>query len=167
MPSYPITQPADNAAAYTYTQPIRDSIGRVNELTDSTTLKVPAAQLGTGTTDATTVLHGDNVWRIPSIVVANTQTGTSYTLVLSDAGKVIEMNNASANTATVPPNSSVAFLIGTVLEVAQYGAGQTTIVAGAGVTIRTPSTLILRAQYSTVSLRKRGTDEWVLSGDVQ
>jgi len=102
-----------------------------------------------------------------STVEANTQTGTTYTLVLGDAGKVVEMNNASSNVLTVPPNSSVAFPTGTVLEVAQYGAGQTTIAQGSGVTIRTPSTLILRARYSSVALRKRGTDEWVLSGDVE
>lgn len=100
-------------------------------------------------------------------VTANTQTGTTYTLVLADAGKVVEMNNASANTLTVPPNSSVAFPVGTVLEVCQIGAGATTVAAGSGVTIRTPSTLILRAQYSTAALRKRATDEWILSGDVQ
>jgi len=99
-------------------------------------------------------------------VTANTQTGTTYTLALTDAGLVVERNNAAANTTTVPPNSSVAFPIGTVLEVAQIGAGASTIVAGAGVTIRTPSTLVLRTQYSTVALRKRATNEWVLSGDV-
>jgi hypothetical protein len=97
-------------------------------------------------------------------VVANNQTA-SYTLVLADAGKVVEVNNASAVNLTVPPNSSVAFPVGTVVEVWQQGAGQVTIVAGSGVTIRTPSTLILRAQYSSVSLRKRATDEWVLAGD--
>jgi hypothetical protein len=97
-------------------------------------------------------------------VTANTQTGTTYTLVLSDAGKVIEMNNASANTLTVPPNSSVAFAVGTVLEVYQMGAGSTTIVQGSGVTIRNVGSI--RAQYATVGLRKRATDEWVLSGDL-
>lgn len=100
-------------------------------------------------------------------ITANLQTGTTYTLVLTDAGKVVEMNNASSNVLTVPPNASVAFPTGTVLEIGQYGAGQTTVAAGVGVTIRTPATLILRTQYSTVTLRKRGTNEWWLSGDVQ
>lgn len=90
----------------------------------------------------------------------------NYTLVLTDGGAAIEMNVAGANTLTVPPNSSVAFDLGTVIEVMQYGAGQTTITAGAGVTIRTASSLTTRAQYSTVSLRKTATDEWVAAGDL-
>jgi hypothetical protein len=97
-------------------------------------------------------------------VVANNQTA-SYTLVLADAGRVVEVNNAAAVNLTVPPNASVAFPVGTVVEVWQQGAGQVTVVAGAGVTIRTPSTLLLRAQYSSVTLRKRATNEWVIGGD--
>jgi hypothetical protein len=87
-------------------------------------------------------------------------------LVLADAGTLVEMNSASALTWTIPPNSSVAFPIGTIVESSQMGAGQVTITAGAGVTIRTASSLTTRAQYSTVSVRKRATDEWVLSGDL-
>ena len=53
----------------------------------------------------------------------NEQTGTAYTLVGSDAGKLIKMTNAAANTLTVPPNSSVAFDIGVTINVVNYGAG--------------------------------------------
>lgn len=97
-------------------------------------------------------------------LVANAQTA-SYTLVLADAGKVIEQNVAGASSVTVPPNSSVAFPVGTVVQVNQYGAGQVTIAPGAGVTLRQASSLTTRAQYSTVTLRKRATDEWVVGGD--
>jgi len=95
----------------------------------------------------------------------NTQT-ISYTAVGSDALSVVRMNDGSANNFTVPPNSSVAFPIGTTLTVNQYGAGQTTIVAGAGVTINTPSSLTTRAQYSTVSVIKVLTDTWIAAGDL-
>ncbi len=96
----------------------------------------------------------------------NTQIA-SYTLVLADAGKVVEMNVSAANNLTVPPNSSVAFPIGTVIEIAQMGTGQTTIVAGSGVTIRSPNgKLKLTSQYSSASLRKRATNEWMLIGDI-
>ena len=101
-----------------------------------------------------------------TVIDANVQTA-SYTLVIGDAGRAIEMDVATANDLTVPPNSSVAFPTGTVVEVCQVGAGQTTIVAGSGVTINTPETLVLSGQWSTVSLRKRGSDVWVLSGDVE
>lgn len=91
----------------------------------------------------------------------------SYTLALADAGKVVEMNVASANNLTVPPAASVAFPVGTIIEVLQLGIGQTTIVAGSGVTIRSPGgKLKLSGQYSSASLRKRSTNEWVLNGDV-
>lgn len=91
----------------------------------------------------------------------------SYTLALSDAGKIIEMNVATANNLTVPPNSSVAFPIGTVIGIDQLGAGQTTIVAGSGVTIRSAGAIVkLANRYSTAVLRKRATDEWILAGDL-
>lgn len=97
----------------------------------------------------------------------NTQTGTPYVLVIGDAGKVIEMNNASANTLQVPPNSSVAFPIGTIVDVVQYGAGQTTISQGSGVTIHSASgNLKIASQYSGATLYKRATDEWVLIGNL-
>lgn len=102
----------------------------------------------------------------PAAVVANTQTG-SYTLTLDDADKAVQMNVGTANNLTVPPNSSVAFPVGTVIEVMQYGAGQTTLVAGAGVTIRSSGgKLKLAAQYATATLRKLAADEWVAAGEL-
>jgi hypothetical protein len=115
-------------------------------------------------------LRADGTWTSPpggTTMGINTQTGTTYTLVLGDAGQVIEMDNASANTLTVPPNSSVAFPTGTVLNVRQKGAGQTTIAAGAGVTINTPETLLIRKQYGLATLHKRGTDDWCIEGNLQ
>jgi len=92
-----------------------------------------------------------------------------HTLVIGDRTAVVEMNVATANTVTVPPNSSVAFPVGTLVEVCQVGAGATTITEGSGVTVQTPDglTLTLRGQWSTVSLRQRATDEWVVSGDLE
>lgn len=102
----------------------------------------------------------------PTTVTANRQTG-NYTLVLGDAGLVIEMNVAGANTLTVPPNSSVAFPTGTILEGVQYGAGQTTITPGSGVTIRSSGgKLKTAAQYASFTLRKIATDEWIAAGDL-
>jgi len=100
------------------------------------------------------------------LITANRQTA-SYTLVLSDADKLVEMNNASANNLTVPLNSSVAFSTGTQILLAQYGAGQTTIVATSGVTIRSNGAkLKLNAQYSGATLIKIAENEWYLFGDI-
>jgi len=101
-----------------------------------------------------------------ALVVANRQTA-SYGLVLADAGKVVEMNVATANNLTVPLNSTQAFAVGTVIEVMQYGAGQTTIVATGGVTLRSSGAkLKLTAQYSAATLRKIATDEWAVAGEL-
>ena len=101
-----------------------------------------------------------------SVVAANPQSA-AYTLALTDAGAVVESISASAVTITVPLNASVAFPVGTVIEVLQYGAGQVTLAgATSGVTLRTASSLTTRAQYSSLSLRYRGSDEWIVGGDL-
>jgi hypothetical protein len=100
------------------------------------------------------------------LITTNRQTA-SYTLVLSDADKLVEMNVASANNLTVPLNSSVAFSTGTQILLAQYGSGQTTIVATSGVTIRSNGAkLKLNAQYSGATLVKIAENEWYLFGDI-
>jgi hypothetical protein len=100
------------------------------------------------------------------LVTANRQTA-SYTLVLSDADKLIEMNVATANNLTIPLNSSVAFATGTQILLAQYGAGQTTLVPTSGVTIRSNGAKVkLNAQYSGATLIKIDTNEWYLFGDI-
>lgn len=99
------------------------------------------------------------------LVTINPQTA-DYTLVLTDANKAVELTKATAGTVTVPPNSSVTFPVGTVIEVVQTGAGQVSIVAGAGVTINNASSLSSRAQWSSLGLRKRATDTWLLTGDM-
>lgn len=90
----------------------------------------------------------------------------SYTAVLADATQLVTMNVAGANNFTVPPNASVAFPIGTTLTILQLGAGQVTLVPGAGVTISTAATLTARAQYSIVSVTKIAVNTWIAAGDL-
>lgn len=121
------------------------------------------------TTDDDRVIIDVQIPSIPdtTVIPINTQTGTGYTLALTDKGYCVEMNNASSNTLTIPPDSSVAFAIGTTLLIRQMGTGNTTIAAGSGVTIRNPHlTLKLAKQYATVSLHKRGADEWCIDGNM-
>ncbi len=92
---------------------------------------------------------------------------SSQTAVIGNAGFIVEMNVASANNYTIPLNATVAFPLNTRIDLVQYGAGQTTVVATGGVTIRSSGgKLKLTGQYSGASLYKRGTDEWVLIGDI-
>lgn len=104
---------------------------------------------------------------INPIVEENVQTGTSYTLVLSDAFKMVAMANSSANTLTVPPDSAVDFPVGTRIDLSQDGTGQTTIAAGSGVTVRSPETLKIRKQYGKATLIKRAADTWDLEGNLE
>lgn len=91
----------------------------------------------------------------------------NYTLVLADGSRVVLQTVASANTVTVPPNSSVAFPIGIQIPINNSGAGQVTIVPGAGVTLHSARNAFkLAVQYSTGTLIKTGTDTWLLQGDV-
>ena len=98
-------------------------------------------------------------------VTVNSQ-ADSYTLVLTDRGKMIECTKATANNLTVPLNSSVAYPVGTSIDILQVGAGQVTVVATGGVTINATPGLKLRTQWSSASLIKRATDTWVLIGDL-
>lgn len=94
------------------------------------------------------------------LVGVNDQTGTTYTLVLGDAGKDVRCTNAAAITLTVPPNSSVAFRVGTLIVLSQGGAGVVTATAGAGVTLRAANGAATTAQYDGRVLEKTDTDTW-------
>jgi hypothetical protein len=100
----------------------------------------------------------------------NGQSGTTYTFVLADNGKFVTATNASAQTYTVPLNSSVAFPIGTTITLIQDGAGQVTVVPAGGVTLVSTGTATAapktRIRYSALSLVKIGTDSWYCIGDI-
>jgi hypothetical protein len=117
------------------------------------------------TTQSGTLHGGTPPAGIDGSVRTNAQ-AANYTLTAADNNSVVEFTKATAGTITIPPNSAVPYQIGATIEVQQYGAGQVTLTPGAGVTIRTASSLTTRALYSTVSLRKRATDEWVAAGDL-
>ena len=102
-----------------------------------------------------------------AMIAINAQTGTTYTTVLSDDGKLITCSNASAIALTIPPNSSVAYGIGTQINIAQLGAGQVTITAGAGVTLNSAGAkLKLSAQYAVATCVKTDTNTWFVVGNL-
>jgi hypothetical protein len=120
----------------------------LNNASNSTSLTVVRGNSGLGD------IKG---WNVPT---------ASTTLALSDADRVVEMNSASPVSVTIPAMATVPWVKGQMLEVVQLGAGQVTFVPDTGVTLRTPRSLTTRAQYSTVRLRMRATNEWVLDGDL-
>lgn len=108
----------------------------------------------------------------PKINLAFDAETASYTAVLANNSQVVTMDNASANTFSIPTNASVAFPIGTQINVLQIGAGQTTIQAvtsgtttiqSTGATAAQPK---LRVRYSAATCLKAGTDLWYVFGDI-
>lgn len=96
-------------------------------------------------------------------VVAN----SSYTLSISDSGKVLFLSNTAATTLTLPNNTSVPFPIGIRIDIMQYNTGQITYSNAVGTTLRSYLSRTKSAgQYTTATVYKKDTNEWVLLGDV-
>lgn len=100
-------------------------------------------------------------------IAKDTAKTAAYTLVLNDNCNLIEMNTAGAVNLTVPTNAAEPFPNGAQILIAQYGAGQVTIVPDTGVTLRSSGGKTkIAAQYGIATLIKRATDEWYLAGDL-
>jgi hypothetical protein len=141
----------------------------ISTITNTGTLTLPTSTdtlVGRATTDTLT----NKTLTAPVVTVAlNAQTAT-YTAVLGDASKLVTMSVATANDFLIPTNANVAFPIGTVINVAQIGAGKTTIEAVTPGTTTVSSTAgvdpDLRAQFSVASCIKTATDAWLVTGDI-
>jgi len=150
---------------------LRDNSENIDVMSNTTSLTTWTDRLGNNrkTLFGITSEIDAELAAFQSIIEINTQTVDAYTLVIGDAtraGKIVEMNYATANTLTIPPDSEVYMSIGSVIGVRQMGAGQTTIAAGSGVTIRNPhGTLKLNSQYAMVMLNKRAANEWCVEGN--
>ncbi len=120
----------------------------------------PTGPSVTGPTGAT---GPEGAWATAQVIEVKTD---DYSLVLADAGKLIRCNKSTVMSITIPTNASHAFSIGQRIDIMQYGAGQVTVVGASGVDLRATPTNKLRATYSTVSVIKIATNEWVLAGDL-
>lgn len=141
-----------------------------SRLDDTRDPKAHAASHAAAGTDPVTVTQAQVTGLVDALaakgdlsVTINPQTD-SYTLVLTDAGKQVDMNKPSAVHVTVPPNSSVAFPVGTEILIVQVGTGAVDLVAGSGVTINTQYGLKLTGRWAAALLVKRATDTWLAVG---
>lgn len=166
--------PADIGAAILSMSPSEPS-GPVNGQlwvdtdSDVTTLN-PGDYITTSSVNASNGVAGlDSSAKIAVAQMPNISTSAqtdSYTLVLADAGKLVEMGKATAQTLTVPTNTSVAFPTGTKIDILQTGAGQVTVAGADGVTVNATPGLKISAQWGAATLIKRGTNTWVLVGSL-
>lgn len=106
---------------------------------------------------------------VPLAKAINAQTGTTYTPALTDIGKIITLNNASAIALTLPQDSTVAFPIGIELVFLQIGAGLVTAAAGSGATAHKTAigtSLAFKGQYAKVTATKVAANTWNVNGEL-
>jgi hypothetical protein len=103
------------------------------------------------------------VWTLDDIDLAvNTQSGTSYTLVLTDDNDLVSLTNAAAKTVTVPTNASVAFQTGAFITVRNEGAGVATVTWSSSITLNgVVGGNFTLAQNQSAFLHKRATNTWI------
>jgi len=118
-----------------------------------------------------TTLDGKIMTNVTLVYPINVQTGTTFTPDIDDAKEIVTLSNGSAIAVTIPPNTDVAYAVGSQLTFIQIGAGQVTINQGSGVTIgstgATPTAPKLRVQYSSCTAIKTATDTWIVVGDIE
>ncbi|MHB1154056.1 MAG: hypothetical protein ACYCWE_20305 [Eubacteriales bacterium] len=133
-----------------------------DEIVDSTNKFIP-----TKTGSGKYYLRDDGIYAPLYAKIITAASGR--TLALTDEGALIKSTSGSNQTFTVPTNAAVPFAIETELEIWQYGAGLVTVGKSGGVTFRikgTPATVVSLGQYSYFGLKKVGTDEWSVRGDI-
>jgi hypothetical protein len=85
----------------------------------------------------------------------NAQSGTTYTLLGSDNGKIVTLNNASAITVTIPETASESIAAGFQCTFIQRGAGQVTFAKEGSDTIESKDSLLsLTGQHSIATIAK-------------
>jgi hypothetical protein len=183
---YPIAGIVNTSAAYTWTaaqefsSPVNFSSATVAKNLNiflnpsARDVAIPTPVYGTvvflkqdsvGNTINDLQVYDGSTWQsITDPVYTFNQQSSSYTLAIADSFKMIEMS--AGGTVTVPLNSSVAFPIGTAIDILQTGSSQVTLAGASGVTINATPGLKLRTQWSSATLIKRDTNTWLAMGDM-
>jgi hypothetical protein len=166
----PVSTAQATAIETAKTEAIADATAQVTAVLDGApgaldTLNELAAALGDDADFAGTLTTNLGL-KVDSLTPISQKTD-SYTLSsLTERDDLIEMGKATAQTLTIPLNATVAFPVGTSLDILQTGAGQVTIAGAEGVTVNATPGLKLRTQWSSATLFKRAENTWVVYGDL-
>ena len=149
------------------TTPSINITGNASGTAATVTGAAQSAITSVGTLSSLAVTGAVTAGSVVAPLAFNAQTGTTYTFVLADAGKMVTSSNGSAQTVTVPPNSSVAFDVGTQIIVQNIGSANATLAEGSGVTINSKdSNKEIDGQWAAATLIKTATDVWTLIGSL-
>ena len=159
-----------NNGAYQHAGIVRDATDGVwklfSSVEDEPTTTINFAQAVYDTLKVGGVEFSDGVQvkqGVPSLTEINAQT-SAYTTALADRDKLVEVSSATGVTVTIPTNASVAYPVGTSIDILQTGAGQVTIAGAGGVTVNATPGLKLRTQWSSATMFKRAENTWVVFG---
>ena len=149
------------------TSPSINITGNASGTAATVTGAAQSAITSVGTLSSLAVTGAVTAGSVVAPLAINAQTGTTYTFVAADAGKLVTSSNGSGQTFTVPPNSSVAFDVGTQILVQNIGSANCTLAQGSGVTIQSvDSNKEIDGQYAAATLIKTATDTWSLIGSL-
>jgi hypothetical protein len=101
-----------------------------------------------------------------SVQTINPQTGTTYTVVASDMGKIVTLSNTGAIEVTLPQDSDLTFAVGKRIDFVVINTGMCTFKNGTGATVNGTPSLVTRAQWSAATAIKRAANTWVVVGDL-
>lgn len=106
---------------------------------------------------------------VPSLTTFVEKAETDYTLdTLDHKDNIVEMNAANAPvTFTIPTDAALAWPVGASMDIFATGTAQVTIAGDTGVTVNATPGLILRTQWSSATILKRGANNWVVYGDLK